>query len=56
MLLSYLQRRRALARADDSATPPLSAAHLADVNPDDATAWFGLSRALMNSDEFINRE
>jgi hypothetical protein len=55
-LLTYLQRRRALAQADDSAAPPLSAAHLADVNPADATAWFGLSRALMNSDEFINRE
>ena len=56
MLLTYLNHRRQLAKANEDAGRSMSAAHLANVDPADATAWFGLSRVLMNADEFITRE
>jgi hypothetical protein len=52
---SYLERRRKLARANAKPADGL-AADLEGVDPADRAAWFGFSRALLNSDEFITRE
>jgi hypothetical protein len=56
MLLSYLDQRRQLAKANEDAGKSMSVVHLANVDPTDTAAWFGLSRVLMNADEFITRE
>ena len=34
----------------------MPAADLEGVDPAEAVAWFGFSRALMNADEFLTRE
>ena len=56
MLLSYLDQRRQLVKANEDAGKSMSVVHLANVDPTDTAAWFGLSRVLMNADEFITRE
>ena len=52
--LSHLERRRTMAKADSARKLQLS--ELDGVDPADAVAWFGISRALMNTDEFMTRE
>src|SRR5262249_36221144 len=54
--LSYLERRRRLARANPKALEEMPAADLEGVKPAEAVAWFGFSRALLNADEFLTRE
>lgn len=56
LLLSYLERRRQLAREHPQALDSMSTADLPGVDPLEAVAWFGASRALLNSDEFLTRE
>src|SRR5262249_11273895 len=53
---TYLEQRRRLARANPRAQQEMPAGDLEGVDPIDATAWFGFSRALINSDEFLTRE
>jgi Protein of unknown function (DUF1553)/Protein of unknown function (DUF1549) len=54
--LSYLDRRRRLAAANPKALAEMPAADLDGVDPAEAVAWFGFSRALINTDEFLTRE
>ncbi len=54
--LSYLERRRRMARANPKAVEQMPAADLEGVDQTEAVAWFGLSRALINADEFLTRE
>jgi uncharacterized protein DUF1553 len=55
-LASYLAQRRRLARANPKSGEAMPAVDLERVEPAEASAWFGLARALLNSDEFITRE
>ncbi len=56
LLSSWLERRRELSRSNAKAADAMPAADLVGVPPAEAAAWFGVARALINSDEFITRE
>jgi hypothetical protein len=56
LLMSYLARRRQLAANNPKSADAMPMGDLPDVDPSDAIAWFGASRALINSDEFLTRE
>lgn len=56
MLASYLERRLQLSRKNPKAAESIPTADLPSVDPAEAVAWFGASRALLNSDEFLTRE
>ena len=43
-----------MAKADSAGTLHLD--ELDGIEPADAVAWFGISRALLNTDEFMTRE
>jgi len=55
-LASYLARRRQLARSNAKLGEAMPTAELERTDPAEAAAWFGLARALLNTDEFITRE
>jgi hypothetical protein len=55
-LASFLARRRQLARNNPQLDKAMPVAELKQVEPAEAAAWFGVARALLNSDEFITRE
>ncbi len=55
-MLSYLERRRELARHNPKAAEAMPLGDLAGIDQAEASAWFGASRALLNSDEFLTRE
>lgn len=52
--LSHLERRRTMAKADAAAK--LRLGDLEGAEGSEAVAWFGVSRALLNTDEFMTRE
>jgi hypothetical protein len=52
--LSHLERRRTMAKAD--AAMKLRLGDLEGAEGSEAVAWFGVSRALLNTDEFMTRE
>ncbi len=56
MAASFLDQRRRLARGNPRSVEPMPVTELDGVEPAEAAAWFGLARALLNSDEFITRE
>ncbi|MEO7652947.1 MAG: PSD1 and planctomycete cytochrome C domain-containing protein [Bryobacteraceae bacterium] len=55
-VLSYLERRRQMARTNPKAADQMPVADVVGVDQAEAVAWFGLSRALINADEFLTRE
>ena len=55
-LASSLARRRRLARGNPKLGEEMPVTELEQVEPGEAAAWFGVARALLNSDEFITRE
>ena len=54
--LSYLERRRRMALANPKASEQMPAVDLEGVDQAEAVAWFGFSRALINTDEYLTRE
>lgn len=56
MVASWLQTRRQLTKANSKTAEAMPLADIEGVDQVDASAWFGVARALMNSDEFITRE
>jgi hypothetical protein len=56
LVLSFLERRKGLAAANPKVAEEMPVADLEHVTAPEAAAWFGLSRALLNSDEFLSRE
>jgi cytochrome c553 len=55
-LKQYLQQQTQLAQADPVSAAKMMPLHLQNVNGAEAAAWVGVSRVLLNLDEFITRE
>jgi hypothetical protein len=56
LLSNYLERRRNMARQNPHSAETMPTADLIGVEPAEAVAWYGASRAILNSDEFLTRE
>jgi len=56
LLASYLEKRKSAARNNPGFAQSLPAGGFTGVDPAEAAAWFGASRSLLNSDEFLTRE
>lgn len=55
-LSQYFTQQQKLLRADEAAVSKLFPLQIAGVDPVEAAAWTGLSRVLLNLDEFVTRE
>ncbi|HLK18476.1 MAG TPA: hypothetical protein VKT81_05945, partial [Bryobacteraceae bacterium] len=55
-LTEYFDQQKQLLAKDAKAAENMQPFHLQGVDPLDAAAWVGVSRVLLNLDEFITRE
>ncbi len=56
LILSHLDQRRQIAKTNPKAIESMPIGDLPGADPLEAVAWFGVSRAILNSDEFLTRE
>jgi hypothetical protein len=55
-LLKYFEQQKDVLKKEPAAIAKLQPLHIEGVDPLDAAAWVGVSRVLLNLDEFITRE